>query len=59
MLDQLLAEVESEDGGGVSENEFDDAPSPTEGGRRLVRLVVYSDPDFERRYDSKLGSAES
>jgi len=51
ILSQLLAVVPSEEK--VSENEFDDAPSPDVGGTRIVRLVVYADSEVERRHDAE------
>ena len=51
VLNQLLAVVPSEQT--ISENEFDDAPSPHVGGMRVVRLVVYADPEAERRHDAE------
>jgi hypothetical protein len=51
VLNQLLNAVPSE--GPISENEFDDAPTPHEGGQRVVRLVVYADSEAERRHDAE------
>jgi hypothetical protein len=51
VLNQLLAVVPSVQK--ISENEFDDAPSPDVGGQRLVRLVVYTDPEVESRHDAE------
>ena len=51
--EQLLAAVPAETT--ISENEFDDAPSETEGGSRIVRLVVYADAAAEERHDSMFG----
>jgi hypothetical protein len=57
VLDQLLASVPTKEK--ISENEFDDAPTPSEGGTRLVRLVVYAGPEAERRHDADFGPIES
>ena len=51
VLNQLLAVVPSEEK--ISENEFDDAPSPDVGGTRTVRLVVYADPEVEPHHDAE------
>jgi hypothetical protein len=51
VLQQLLRSVPAERP--ISENEFDDAPSDYEGGTRVVRLVVYTDPEAERRHDAE------
>jgi hypothetical protein len=51
VLNQLLAVVPSEEK--ISENEFDDAPSPDMSGTRTVRLVVYADREVELRHDAE------
>jgi hypothetical protein len=51
VLNQLLAVVPSEQK--VTENEFDDAPSLDVGGTRIVRVVVYDDPEVEQRHDAE------
>jgi hypothetical protein len=51
VLRQLLQAVPSE--APISENELDDAPNEYEGGERIVRLVVYADPEAEHRHDRK------
>ena len=56
VLEQLLAVVPAERA--IAENEIDDAPSESEGGERIVRLVVYADGvETERRHDAEFGAA--
>jgi hypothetical protein len=51
VLNQLLAVVPFQEK--IAENEFDDAPNPSVGGTRTVRLVVYGDTEAERRHDTE------
>jgi hypothetical protein len=54
VLNDLLQVVPS--GQPISENEVDDAPNEYQGGWRVVRLVVYADPEAERKHDAEFAA---